>query len=141
MERMREVWDQPGVIPPLDARLAVVAAVAKDLRSLGPANFLYSDGDALFAHGDRRKHAPTGKVQPPGLVFLERLCRRSEPGLDANGVSVEGADQAITLIASVPLSDDPWQPLRQGEVVAISKGNVLARRSGTTAGVEGLDQL
>jgi glutamine amidotransferase len=105
----------------------MVLAFAADLRSLGPANFLYSDGNALFAHGDRRKQLPSGGVKAPGLVFLQRKCQPTGTGFVASGVSVEAAvaDQSITLIASVPLTDDPWQELAEGAVIAISKGQIL----------------
>ncbi|MFN3628081.1 MAG: class II glutamine amidotransferase [Parvibaculum sp.] len=70
LDRMRSIWRAPGNIPPLAQRHEAVSAFAANLRKFGPANFLYSDGDALFAHGDRRKQASTGKVSPPGLVVL-----------------------------------------------------------------------
>jgi glutamine amidotransferase len=130
LERMREIWRKPGDIPSVEARLAVVSSFAGELRSLGPANFLYADGDVLFAHGDRRKQATTGKVEPPGLVFLQRWCRSGEHGFVTSGISVEGADQTLTLVASVPLTNDPWQALAQGEVIALSKGRVLSNSAG-----------
>lgn len=129
LDRMTELWDRPGEIPPLDARLSVVSSFAKSLRPLGPANFLYSDGDALFAHGDRRKHAETAKAEPPGLVFLQRRCRRGEPGFVASGISIDGADQRMVILASVPLSDAPWQALEEGEVIAVSEGQIATHHS------------
>ena len=128
LERMHEVWRQPDAVPPLDARLLVVSAFAEELRTFGPANFLYSDGDVLFAHGDRRKNGLTGLVEAPGLVFRQNWCRRIEGGFFASGVSVEGADQTITVVASVSLTEDPWQPIGEGEVIAISGGQVLLRQ-------------
>jgi glutamine amidotransferase len=116
-------------MPSLEARLSVVSSFAADLRPLGPANFLYSDGDTLFAHGERRRQATTARVEPPGLVFLQRWCRRRGQGFVASGISIEGADQVSTLVASVPLTDDPWQALAAGEVIAVSKGRVILRRS------------
>lgn len=130
LDRMTELWDRPGEIPSLDARLSVVSSFAASLRSLGPANFLYSDGDALFAHGDRRKHAETTKVEPPGLVFLQRRCRGGEPGFMASGFSIDGADQMMVIPASVPLNDAPWQALGEGEVIAVSQGQIATRHSG-----------
>lgn len=124
LERMRDVWLRPGDLPPIEARLSTVSSFAEELRSLGPANFLYSDGDAMFAHGDRRKQSQTAMVEPPGLVFLQRWCRRSEQGFIASGVSIEGADQVLTLVASVPLTDDPWLALAEGEILALSGGQV-----------------
>lgn len=55
LERMMEIWMRAGDIPSLDERLTVVASFAKALRMFGPANFLYSSGDALLAHGHRRR--------------------------------------------------------------------------------------
>jgi predicted glutamine amidotransferase len=124
LDRLQELWHRPGVIPPLDARLSVVSSFAAEMRSLGPANFLYSDGETLFAHGDRRKQAASAKVEPPGLVFLERRCGEEAQVLSANGVSVKVSEQTITLVASVPLTGEPWEALAEGEVIAISKGEV-----------------
>jgi glutamine amidotransferase len=127
LDRMRGIWREPGVIPSLADRLSVVSAFAADLRALGPANFLYSDGDALFAHGDRRKQPLTGEVKAPGLVFLQRRCQSTGSGFVASGISVKGANQSVVLVASVPLTVEPWQDLEEGEVIAISKGQLLLR--------------
>lgn len=127
LDRMAEIWTQPGDIPPLDLRISVVARFAERLRALGPANFLYSDGDALFAHGDRRKHADTGHVEPPGLFCLERRCPGGAGAFASGGVAVGGEAQAVALVASVPLSEAPWQPLGEGEVIAVAEGTIVRR--------------
>jgi predicted glutamine amidotransferase len=127
LDRLAEIWIRPGVIPPLDERIAVVSAFANSLRRLGPANFLYFDGDALFAHGHRRKQAMSSRVSPPGLWLLQRWCHTGEDGFAAGGVSVDGEDQKILLLASVPLSNGPWEALSEGEVVAVSKGKLVVR--------------
>ncbi|HEY8710322.1 MAG TPA: class II glutamine amidotransferase, partial [Burkholderiaceae bacterium] len=115
--------------PPLEARLALLAAFAADLRALGPANFLYADGDALFAHGHRRVQQASGRVEPPGLWVLQQHCA---PGnahpLDACGVSIAAVEQTVLLFASVPLTDDAWRPLYEGELVAVRAGEILATR-------------
>jgi glutamine amidotransferase len=127
LDRMAQLW-RPGAIPALDARLAIVAEFAGELRRLGPANFLYSDGDALFAHGDRRTQPATSRVEPPGMVWLQRRCRAGEAGFSASGLSVEGARQSVLLLASVPLTDESWQALGEGEVMAIRAGEIAGRR-------------
>lgn len=127
LDRMADIWTRPGDIPPLDERLAVVSAFAQRLRPLGPANFLYSDGDALFAHGHRRKQAASTKAVPPGLWLLQSWCREGKQGFTADGVAVDGVDQRIALLASVPLSNEAWLALGEGEVVAVSKGQLAAR--------------
>lgn len=127
LDRMAEVWKQPGEIPSLASRFSTISSFAQELRALGPANFLYSDGEVLFAHGHRRKRAEDGRVEPPGLVYLQRSCRKGEPGFTASGLSIELADQMVTLIASVPLTAEPWLPLGEGEVVAAYKGQFVLR--------------
>ena len=127
LDRLADIWTRPGDIPPLDTRMAVVSSFAKGLRPLGPANFLYSDGHALFAHGHRRKQAGSSRVSPPGLWLLQLRCHRGEDGFAADGVTVDGADQKIALLASVPLSNEPWEALPEGELVAVSGGQLVAR--------------
>lgn len=101
---------------------------ARDLRSLGPANFLYSDTDAIFAHGHRRKDA-TGQVRPPGLHFLCRRCSPTDDGALIAGVTLpHEAEQEVALVASVPLSAEPWEPLAEGEIVVLQNGRVAMRR-------------
>jgi predicted glutamine amidotransferase len=129
LDRMADIWKQPGEIPSLDRRLSTVSSFARELRPLGPANFLYSDGEVLFAHGHRRKRADDSRVEPPGLVYLQQSCPKGGPGFASSGLSIEAADQIVTILASVPLSAEPWQPLGEGEVVAVCKGQFAVRRS------------
>ena len=110
IDRMRPLWDRG--VPDLEARLEEVAAFAQELRTLGPANFLYSDGDVIFAHGDRRR-TDAGPIAPPGLHVLCRSC-------------IEAAHQEIALVASVPLTGEPWRPLEEGEVIVLQGGRVIA---------------
>lgn len=111
LERMRPLRRHGGVAP-LHERLAVVARFAASLRPLGPANFLYADGDALFIHAHRRVQAAGEAPRPPGLHLLQRRC---------------APDQSVVLAASVPLTDEPgWKPLREGELVAAQGGAIVA---------------
>lgn len=105
--------DRMRVPAPLDQRLAVVAGFAAELRALGPANFLYADGDALFVHGHRRFQGAGKPPAPPGLHVLQRSC---------------APDQQIVLAASVPLTGEPgWRALREGELLAVQGGDIVAR--------------
>jgi predicted glutamine amidotransferase len=128
LERLHVAYGPSRQLPGLEQRLDVVAAFAADLRTLGPANFLYADSDALFAHGHRRFQPATGSIAPPGLHRLSRRCAQAETGVDCQGVCVAGGFQDVTLVASFPLSDEGWRPLAEGEVVAISAGQVRASR-------------
>lgn len=132
MERLSGLW-RPSVAPPgVEERLAVVAAFAADLRELGPANFLYADGEVLFAHGHRRIQSASGRIEAPGLFLLSRQCSHANESVHAQGVSIAPGFQAVTLIASVPLSSEPWRPLTEGEVVAVAAGRLVARQVPST---------
>lgn len=127
LERMRDLWTPTSLLPLIDERLAVVSQFASDLRKLGPANFLYADGDTLFAHGHRRIQA-AGNTAPPGLFRLSRRCADVHESIYADGVSIAPGFQEVTLIASVPLTDEQWVPFADGEVIAVSAGQVLVPR-------------
>jgi glutamine amidotransferase len=126
LERISELWHASSTPPPLDRRLSMVSQFAADLRNLGPANFLYADGETLFAHGDRRIQPATGEVTPPGLFLLSRRCEDAHEPIHAQGVSVAPGFQEVLLIASVPLTDEKWRPFAEGEVLAVSAGQRLA---------------
>ncbi|MDP3171615.1 MAG: class II glutamine amidotransferase [Polaromonas sp.] len=133
MERLRALWGSAEP-PALDARLDLLASFASQLRALGPANFLYADGDALFAHGDRRLQPDSGHAGPPGLWTLQQHCAPADtpPGQQA-GVAITQEERTSLLVASVPLNAEDWEPLGEGELVAVRHGELLARRSANTA--------
>lgn len=123
LERLRGLWLADGP-PTVEARLLVLEGFAAELRGLGPANFLYCDGDALFAHADRR-HQVDGTIRPPGLWRLARHCAAGGE-LTAAGLRIEslGAAQDVVLIASVPLSAENWIPLNTGEILVARAGHL-----------------
>ena len=136
LERLRPLWHERDAIPDLAGRLKVVTGFAKDLGEFGPANFLYCDGDVLFAHGHRRKQA-SGEYASPGLFWLHRQCARKDLLSATSGVSVTSQQQDVILVASVPLTAEAWQPFREGEVIAFGGGLIVdqAQRSiGPTSG-------
>jgi glutamine amidotransferase len=128
LDRMALIWKNVTATPTLRDRFLIVSSFAGELRTLGPANFLYSDGELLFAHGHRRKHADTGRVEPPGLVLLQKHCQNGQQGIVAKGLSIQGDGQLVTLFASVPLTDERWEPFAEGELVAVARGQLAARQ-------------
>lgn len=126
LERLLGAWAAPSAVPPLQQRLALVAGFAAELRKLGPANFLYSDGDTLFAHGHRRIQTTTGNIAPPGLFWLACDCADADEPIQADGLCVAPGFQHVLLIASVPLNEMKWQPFAEGEIVAVSAGELVA---------------
>lgn len=125
LDRIRPLWRNQHLAPDLLARLNVVSEFAEDLALLGLANFLYCDSEVLYAHGHRRKQRD-GEFKAPGLHSLHRKCARRDPFAEKAGVSVIAPDQEVVLVASVPLSSEAWEPLREGEVVAIANGKIQA---------------
>lgn len=124
LDRLRALW-RGGATPALPERLRVVEAFAAELRQLGPANFIYCDGDALFAHADRR-HQDDGRIAPPGLWRLARHCPRGgELAADGLRIRAHDGEQEVVLFASVPLTAEAWVPLAAGEIVVARHGSVF----------------
>ena len=110
--RMQALWSRHSGVPPLERRLEVVSAFAALLRPLGPANFLYADGDTLFAPGHQRRQ-DDHRVAPPGLHMLVRHAE------------ADGERQQAVLFASVPVTAEAgWRPLDTGEIVVARDGVV-----------------
>jgi len=127
LERLAELWAQnSGQLPSVEARLDVVAAFAASVRAIGPFNFVYSDGGVLFVHAHRRKHSD-GEERPPGLHMLVRSENQQAVDLTKSGIIMAPLAQELALIASVPLTDETWEPIGEGEVVALARGIVWAR--------------
>jgi glutamine amidotransferase len=124
LARMEEVWLSEGEAPPLDQRLAVFSAFAEQARALGSANFLYADGDYLFVQANHR-YQEDGSTRPPGLHILNRQCL--ETTVSGGGVSVTSDNQTVTLFASVPLTDEDWQPLAKNTILAVRHGEIVAQ--------------
>lgn len=120
LQRVAPLWD--AGLPAAAERVALVSAFAAELRELGPANFLYSDGELLIAHGHRRTQQD-GRIAPPGLVRLTRSCP-DDPDAFGDGVTLHGG-QLVTLFASVPLNGEAWRPLAEGEIVVARDGTAI----------------
>ncbi len=128
LTRLAKLWLASELPPPPEARFELLVAFACDLREKGPANFIYSDGELLFAHGHVRRPSPELPLQPPGLWMLHRHCPDEPHVIDIPGmrVSSEGG-QEVRLFASVPLSGESWQPLADGECIGVIDGALRFR--------------
>lgn len=120
LDRVQSLWSREAT-PPIDLRRRIVDEFAQEMRRLGPMNFVYCDGDALFAHADGRTQSD-GTIRPPGLHWLCRDCTDAEPPLAAVSFDDASRPQRLALIASVPLSAEPWAPLASGELAAFRDG-------------------
>lgn len=131
MGAMEALWANGGS-PSLEARLEQVAEFAADLRPRGPANFIYSDSEFLFAHGHERTQPEDNVIGPPGLYTLCRTCEAKRPRgeqIDGLDFSFSAKQQEVILVASVPLTSERWSPVGEGEVLALAAGHILARHS------------
>lgn len=126
-ERMQALWKFSHVPPTIDARLFVITGFAAELKRLGPSNFMYADGDILFTHADKRLNLASGEIKPPGLFLLSRQCQNNLQALNAEGVSVTPGFHEVILVASSPLSEQDWQPMAEGEIVAIACGKIVGK--------------
>jgi glutamine amidotransferase len=129
LERLRALWLEAGGVPPFEHRWNIVSAFAAEIRALGPANFIYSDGEILYVHAHRRMHGDAG-IRPPGLHVIERRCPAGEHSWNALGLAIgsSAGEQRVFLAASVPLTDEAaWQALAEGELVAARSGEIVRR--------------
>jgi predicted glutamine amidotransferase len=125
MFMLEAIWrgDRP---PTLAERVAVVEAFAAKLRPRGPSNFLYADGEYLFAHGHQRSQPGREGFHPPGLYWICRTCKRGVKPSPIPGVELaySGHEQRVTLVASVPLTDERWTPFEEGQLLVCHDGQV-----------------
>ncbi|MCC0067755.1 MAG: class II glutamine amidotransferase [Rhodovulum sp.] len=124
--RLAPKWTASGGPPPLAERIAVIAETARDLARLGPANFLYSDGETLFAHAHRRSWDEGGgrfsAPRPPGLSY----SRRQEIAVAGLRAVAPHEDTEAIYVASVPLTESGWTPLPESTLIAFDGGRVVA---------------
>jgi len=131
LERLFSYWTQnKASTPSLNDRLSVFADFASEMSNRGSANFLYSDGDALFVHAHKRMYEENGafsEPRAPGLSIRNCVDCQNGPEYKYDGLNVSLADQVTTIVASVPLDDFGWEALPEGVVIAIRNGKEIAR--------------
>jgi glutamine amidotransferase len=125
LEQLAPAW-RGEAVPTLDRRRRIVEIFAAAIRELGPANFIYTDGEAVFLHGHRRVHGDGLPPHPPGLHILRRHCGADPRPWDGEGLHLAARpDQDVVLAASVPLTDEPgWRALAEGELVVACQGTL-----------------
>ena len=93
-----------------------------DLNRFGTLNAVLSDGKTLLAYHDRRGHkglhyvrreAPFGRIRMQDEDFTVNLGDDKDPG------------ERGYIVATVPLSDEEWCPLRPAQLLAFSNGELV----------------
>jgi len=113
--------------PSLQIRFEVFANVSQELKLLGPSNFLYFDGEVLFAHADKRIYEEAGKLlgpRAPGLHIKRCSACEMQNEVTCPGLNIELPDHQTTLLASVPLDEQGWEALPEGTILALQDGQV-----------------
>lgn len=111
-------------------RFDIFAEFCREMRQLGDSNFLYSEGETLFVHADRRQYEDGyGRLtesRTPGLHICE--IPREQRSWHVRGASFE-TDHAGSqlLIASVPLEAGQWTGLPRGTVLLLQAGSEIMR--------------
>ena len=119
---LEPLWSN-GDIPTLEKRYDVVTGFAREILQHGAANFLYSDGITLFAHGHRHTVPGDAVSSEPGLYI--NTCQSktgSDMAIPCQGLRTEGSCSYQTLVATLPLSKHKWEPLQAGEIACFERG-------------------
>jgi glutamine amidotransferase len=127
MNLMEELWTS-ATPPQLEARLEVIAYFADTIRNLGSGNFIYFDSEILFIHGHKSTRKDSQDIFAPGLFTLCRTCSPEQGQLKIKGLdlALEVEQQKVLLAASIPLTNENWIPLAEGEIQVLANGSVLA---------------
>lgn len=125
LNRLESLWLEEKGVPALSDRFEIIDQFAETLREFGPANFLYSDGDALFAHAHQRLQAD-GRIAAPGLYLRERECTEHPQVEDRSAIIHTPLPQRVILLASVPLTEESWAPTEEGQIVVVKHGQLIS---------------
>jgi len=119
---LEPLWSN-GDIPAFEKRLDVVTGFAGEILQQGASNFLYSDGVNLFAHGHRHTIPGDDMSDEPGLyVNTFQSKTGSDMAIPCQGLRTEGSCSHQALIATLPLNEHNWEPLKAGEIACFERG-------------------
>lgn len=122
LSKLEPLWRR-GVAPSMDDRLAVVDEFARSMRERGALNFLYCDGEILFAHGHRHTVPGDAVSTDPGLYVLQRDDRPDNgPDVPCVGLECDEIESPHALVATVPLDGQTWTALDPGELACFERG-------------------
>lgn len=102
-----------------------IAEVAARLSARGKCNFLLSDGTTLYGYYDGHK---TLHVLTRHAADL-RTITVSDDDYEVRLAVEDAPDERAVVLASVPLSDEPWTPLAPGTLITCRDGAVVGTRS------------
>lgn len=125
MEKMADIWDKESA-PSLANRLQVFTVFCNEMRRYGIANFIYSDSEFTFIHSHKRLVETDNNTPSPGLHILLRNCPIKTPEGNIDGLQIKtDKPQHVIIVASVPLSNENWQALQEGEIKVLQNGMIV----------------
>lgn len=111
----------------IDQRIKLIGEFVQEFSARGTLNFFYSDGEYLFAHSHRRTQED-GIMRPPGLHLLQRVDHHHDHDhqqVEGLRIHTEQIIPLVSLVASVPLTGEDWQPLEAGTLAVLRHGELL----------------
>jgi len=124
MDRLKKGRQARGRALEYEERLEVIRDYASRIKDKGIFNFLYCDGEYLFVHSHKRTQTD-GEIKPPGLYVLTRQGHH-DSHRDIPGVRLQCEHDLpdMTLVASMPLTDENWEPLPTETITVLHQGRV-----------------
>jgi len=116
MDLLAGLWNSKQE-PSIEERINLVTYFSSLIRPYGPANFIYSDSELLFAHGHKRTHNDEKEFRPPGLHILSRACSieiENKPNIIGMDMQSTQTEQKVILVASVPYQRKAGNLLMRG---------------------------
>jgi predicted glutamine amidotransferase len=121
LERLKPL--EPDGTP--EERYAVFREFCAEMREEGTANFLFADGELLFAHAHRRRSfvdGPPSETETPGLCL--RVLNNGERTWSTRGAEMSPIPENGVLLASVPLDKRKWTGLAKGTTLLVEHGRI-----------------
>lgn len=105
-------WDDEGF-------RCLEASMRDDVNSFGSFNCLLSDGEHLFCYRDKLGHK--------GLHYVKRVApfshvKLKDEDFEINLSEEKSPSQKGYIIATAPLTDEPWTELKPGRLLVLKKG-------------------
>lgn len=109
---------------PSDAAVEeVVATGAADLTARGKCNFLLSDGTTLFGYYDGHKTLHYVSREAADLRTVH-VADDADYTIDLD--VADAPQERAVILASLPLTEEPWVPLEPGSLVVCRAGEVVS---------------
>lgn len=127
MFKMAKIWDKQSA-PLVKQRNKVFVEFAKEMQSLGLANFIYSDSEYVFIYSDKRviRDKNNKNLRLPGLHVLQRKCDIDIFDTTIHGITMAKKQaQNVVLVSSVPLNDENWVALETGDAMILKDGEII----------------